>query len=65
MHPKDADEMANSVIRLLLQKQSDFGLHCLLRPISPNTWNLYGITRDTERRKDKDKDLEISTIKLL
>ena len=35
MHPKDADGMANSVnpIKLLLQKQSDLGLHCLLRPI--------------------------------
>ena len=35
MHPKDADGMANSIdlIRLLLQKQSDLGLHCLLRPI--------------------------------
>ena len=39
MHPKDADGMANSVdlIRMLLQKQSDFGLHWLLRPICPNT----------------------------
>ena len=35
MHPKDADGMANSVD--LLQKQSDLGLHCLLRPIRPNT----------------------------
>ena len=33
MHPKDADGMANSVD----QKQSDLGLHCLLRPTCPNT----------------------------
>ena len=40
MHPKDADEMANSVDpdqTAYLQKQSDLGLHCLLRPICPNT----------------------------
>ena len=30
MHPKDADGMANSV-------DPDLGLHCLLRPICPNT----------------------------
>ena len=33
MHPKDADRMANSVD----PEQSDLGLHCLLRPICPNT----------------------------
>ena len=39
MHPKDADGMANSIDpdQLLLQKQSGLGLHCLLRPICPNT----------------------------
>ena len=39
MHPKEADGMANSVDpdQTLLQKQSDLGLHCLLRPICPNT----------------------------
>ena len=44
MHPKDAYGMANSVDpdQTLLQKQSDLGLHCLLRPICPNTQNLYG-----------------------
>ena len=26
-----------TLIRLLLQKQSDLGLHCLPRPICPNT----------------------------
>ena len=35
MHPKEADAMANSVDPD--QKQSDLGLHCLLRPICPNT----------------------------
>ena len=39
MHPKEAGAMANSVDpdQTLLQKQSDLGLHCLLRPICPNT----------------------------
>ena len=43
MHPKDADGMANSVdpdqtaSEEAVQKQSDLGLHCLLRPICPNT----------------------------
>ena len=35
MHQKEADAMANSVDTD--QKQSDLGLHCLLRPICPNT----------------------------
>ena len=30
-------QTAQTLIRLLLQKQSDLGLHCLLRPICPNT----------------------------
>ena len=30
-------QTAKTLIRLLLQKQSDLGLHCLLRPICPNT----------------------------
>ena len=33
MHPKDADGMTNSVD----PEQSDLGLHCLPRPICPNT----------------------------
>ena len=37
MHPKDADGMANSVDPDQTEKQSDLGLHCLLRPICPNT----------------------------
>ena len=40
MHPKDADGLANSVDpdqTASEQKQSDLGLHCLLRPICPNT----------------------------
>ena len=39
MHPKDADGMANSVDpdQTAPKKQSDLGLHCLLRPICPNT----------------------------
>ena len=47
MHPKDADGMANSVDpdqTASSKKQSDLGLHCLLRPICPNTLNLYGIS---------------------
>ena len=28
---------------LLLEEQSDLGLHCLLRPICPNISNYYGI----------------------
>ena len=31
------------MIRLLLEEQSDPGLHCLLRPICPNTSNYYSI----------------------
>ena len=31
-----------TLIRLLLEEQSDLGLHCLLRPISPTTLALYG-----------------------
>ena len=39
MHPKDADGMANSVDpdQTASSEQSDLGLHCLLRPICPNT----------------------------
>ena len=38
MHPKDADGMANSVDPdQTASKQSGLGLHCLLRPICPNT----------------------------
>ena len=42
MKPKDADGMANSVdpdqtASSEANKQSDLGLHCLLRPICPNT----------------------------
>ena len=36
MHPKDADRMANSV-DCDQTDSSDLGLHCLLRPICPNT----------------------------
>ena len=51
MHPKNADEMANSVDpdqtapddQTAPQEQSDLGLHCLLRPICSNIENLYGI----------------------
>ena len=35
MNPKDADGMANSVDPD--QTAFDLGLHCLLRPICPNT----------------------------
>ena len=41
MHPNDADRMANSVGPD--QTAPDFGLHCLLRPICPNTFNFYGL----------------------
>ena len=34
MCPKDADEIANSEDP---DKQSDLGLHCLLRPVCPKT----------------------------
>ena len=39
MHPKDADRLTNSVEahQTLLQEKSDLGLHCLDRPVSPNT----------------------------
>ena len=33
------------LIRLLLQEQSDLGLHCLTRPICPKTQDHYGISR--------------------
>ena len=39
MHPKDAEGIANSVDpdQLLLEEQSDLGLHCLPRPVCPKT----------------------------
>ena len=39
MHPEDIDGMANSVDpdQTAPEEQSDQGLHCLLRPICPNT----------------------------
>ena len=47
LRSKDADRITNRVdidqtIRLLLEEQSDLGLHCLLRPICPNIANYYG-----------------------
>ena len=40
-HPKDADEMANSVdldqVWLLIQELSDLGLYCLPRPVCMNS----------------------------
>ena len=44
MHPKDADGMANIVDpdQTAPSEQSDLGLHCLLGPIVPNTWNFHG-----------------------
>ena len=33
-----------TLIRLLLEEQSDLGLHCLPRPICPKTWDHYGKT---------------------
>ena len=44
MHPEDIDGMANSVDpdQTAPEEQSDLGLHCLLRPICPNTYNFYG-----------------------
>ena len=44
MGPKDACRMANRVgPDHTDQEQSDLGLHCLPRPISPKTLNHYGI----------------------
>ena len=42
--PKGADEIANSVDpdQTALYDQFDQGLHCLLRPICPNTYHHYG-----------------------
>ena len=39
MHPKDADGMANRVDpdQTASEEESDLGLHCLRRPICPNT----------------------------
>ena len=44
LRSKDSDRITNRValIRLLLEEQSDLGLHCLLRPICPNISNYYG-----------------------
>ena len=47
MCPKDVDGMVNSVDpdqTAPPKEQSDVGLHCLLRPICPNTYNFYGIS---------------------
>ena len=44
-HLKDADCIANSVDPTQtapFKEQSDLGLHCLLRPICPNTKEFYG-----------------------
>ena len=35
------EQTVQALIRLLLQEQSDLGLHCLLRPICPNILNFY------------------------
>ena len=39
MHPKDAEEIANSVDpdQTAPEEQSDLGLHCLPRPVCPKT----------------------------
>ena len=39
---KDAGRITEYIlIRLILEEQSDLGLHCLLSPICPNTLNYY------------------------
>ena len=49
MDPKDAEGMANSIDpdqtapELLLEEQSDLGLHCLSRFVCPNIQDHYGI----------------------
>ena len=39
-----------TLIRLLLEEQSDLGLHCLPRPVCPKTLELYGKCSNKCRR---------------
>ena len=34
-------ETVLTLIRLLLEEQFDLGLHCLLRPLCPNSWKFH------------------------
>ena len=47
MCPKSANRMANSVPDPLVQEQSDLSLHCLMRPVCPNTyWGIMVVVPD-------------------
>ena len=45
----------------LLKEQSDLGLHCLLTPICPNTYNFYGMSDFSKSMKvQNDKNRQVS-----
>ena len=45
--------MASSVDQILLPKASDFGLHCLIRLVCPNTYGMVNALKFVSKVSDK------------